>query len=134
MKEDDFSSAIRISLIACAFAALLGGCVADSEVDGAPTVETYEPMLLRAGSDTLTIYAEDTTYVRERAFPIHAVIRVGNGTYNGIKAILCNNLSIQSEAMYLGWDCGPQLDAVTDTIMDGYHTSRHCSEKKPADF
>lgn len=125
---------MRVSIIACAFAALLGGCVADSEADGEQTTDSYESMLFRAGSDTLTIYAEDTTYVRERAFPIHAVIRVGNGTYNGIKAILCNNLSIQSEAMYLGVDCGPRFDVVTDTVMDGYKTSRHCTEKKPADF
>ena len=125
---------MRISLIACVFAALLGGCVADSEADGAPTTETYESMLFRAGSDTLTIYAEDTTYVKDRSFPVHAVIRVGNGSYNGIKAILCANLSIQSEAMYLGIDCGPHFDVVTDTVMDGYRTTRRCSEKKPADF
>lgn len=125
---------MRISIIACAFAALLGGCVADSEVDGAQTTDSYEAMLMRAGSDTLTIYAEDTIHVGARVAPIHAVIRVGNGIYNGIKASYCKNLSVKMEAMYLGWDCGPQLDAVADTVMDGNRVSRHCSEKKPADF
>ena len=134
MKEDDFSSAIRISIIACAFAALLGGCVADSEADGAQTTDSYEAMLMRAGSDTLTIYAEDTIHIGTRIAPVHAIIRVGNGVYNGIKASYCKGLSIQTEAMYLGWDCGPRLDSVTDTVMDGNRVSRHCSEKKPADF
>ena len=125
---------MRASIIACVFAALLSGCVVDSEADSVSTTDSYESMLLRAGSDTLTIYAEDTIHVDTRVAPVHAVIRVGNGVYNGIKASYCKNLSVKMEAMYLGWDCGPQLDAVTDTIMDGYHTSRHCSEKKPADF
>ncbi len=121
----------------CACAAILGGCVVDDDSDSAPETphQKYMALLRNVGTDTLRIYAEDTIFIAGvRPLPTHAVILVGNGTYNGIRATACKKLTIESEADYLELDCGPTLDVANDTILGGHATRRFCSEKKPADF
>ena len=120
----------------CACAAILGGCVVDDDSDSAPETphQTYMALLRNAGTDTLRIYAEDTFYTNLGFSTIHAVILVGNGTYNGIRATKCKNISIETEAFYLEMECGPSFGVTSDTVIDGFRNRRFCSEKKPADF
>jgi len=123
---------MRGLLAICACAAILGGCVFDSD-DAPSTHEKYVSLLKGYGSSTLTLYIEDTTFhhsENDSARIHHEVISMcpGTGIFKRYYVV-----GIDSMAKLLEHYCGSEIGK---TYVNSINPSitKTCYYDKPSDF
>lgn len=117
------------------FSLALSGCISDSDDPQSPHDKYVDLLKEYTGGKVLEFYVEDTIQTSpDSIHVIHRLATVGSGTYDGVTAMGWWRISIDSEAVFLEKECGPEIGKRYAISQSGVKSIRSCTYDKPADF